>query len=110
MKGIVYTIGHTMQYDTELQLDHRSHMKIGREDAGNGRVPDWYQGGIVFETPELAKKYIKSTNKDGYAVYEVAADWETDCEINEQDGEKAFWKHLIVTSRIMRKVFHKIKQ
>jgi len=101
----VYTIGYTMSYDVGLKDLGENFKKAGRDMAvQRNHIPSDYPGGIIFETVKLAEKYIEAKRLRGYAIYEVDADWNNDCEIDENDGELAFWKHLMITSQILRKV------
>ena len=72
--------------------------------AQRNHIPKDYRGGVIFETARLARKYIEAKRLHGYGIYEVDADWNNDCEIDENDGEHAFWKHLMITSQILKKV------
>ncbi len=105
MDSVVYTIGFTMSYDTGLAEQGERFRKVGKNDAGKfDYAPKGYEGGIIFENPADALRYIELRRLRGYSIYEVIADWDSDCEINENDGEQAFWKHLMKTSQILRKI------
>jgi hypothetical protein len=108
MGSVVYTVGTAMHYDANLKELGADFNKAGKDAAGKigiaCKIPKNYKGGIVFKTPRLAQKYIEAKGFTRWAVYEVDADWDNDCEIDEQAGEQAFWKHLLVTSRILRKM------
>lgn len=105
MDSIVYTVGFAMAYDTGLAELGENFRKAGRDMASQrNHIPSDYSGGIIFETVKLANEYIEAKRLRGYSIYEVLADWNNDCEIDENDEERVFWKHLMKTSQILRKI------
>ena len=104
MGSVVYTVGNALAYDAGIKDLGDLFRKAGKDMAGTKHIPVGYKGGTIFETAKLAQKYIEAKGSDIWAVYEVDADWNNDREIDEQAGEKAFWRHLLVTSRILRKM------
>jgi len=71
-------------------------LKLGQEKAGHQRLPGSFTGGIVFQNPKEARKYINEEwpeeKRPEMAVFEVQASWEHDCY---SQGEDMYWKYLL---------------
>jgi hypothetical protein len=77
---MIYTVGHLESYRSraaELRAEGKRLKKRGRNPSPNW-PDDGYAGGIVFQTREGAEVYIKAHNHTSYAVFGLAADWETE--------------------------------
>jgi hypothetical protein len=85
---LVYTIGHTENYNKAL-LENAVVNKLGKTDD--------YEGGIIFREYEQAEQYIQEQDyQDLYSVYGVYISSEKDVKWN-KDGTG----DLLVTSRIV---------
>jgi hypothetical protein len=83
---MIYTIGHAESYERYFR-EQGNPSKLGREKD--------YDGGSVWKTFEDAKPYAT----EGYSVYGVLANWDTDTVPTEADGD---WHDLLVTSPLVR--------
>jgi hypothetical protein len=89
----VYTVGHETNYDQGLVEQGETFEKLGRQGD--------YPGGFAVKTPEDARRLIKEQGREGErAVYGLAADWDTDT----APSENGWWRALVNTSRIVRKI------
>lgn len=91
---MIYTIGNKANYDrffVEQAAEDGPH-KLGRTEN--------YQGGIVFETEEIARRYLKGMPcGEDYDVYGVLADWEND---TTPEGTAGEWHDLLVTAKLVK--------
>ncbi len=94
----IFTIGAREEYvgalAETLQTDQVL-LKFGMEMAGrHGKAPE-YLGGIVFQNPRDARRYIDEEwpeeRRSAMAVFEVEASWEHDCYSCSDD---VYWKYL----------------
>lgn len=84
---MVYTIGHEESYHCYFQEQGRP-KKLGRNGS------DDYPGGSVWKTEEEAMKHCP----DGYRVYGLLADWETNTE-QSKDGD---WNDLLINAELIQ--------
>lgn len=87
-----FTIGCTEGYLEEIancQSQGEILLKKGMHDN--------YPGGIVFQNPIDARRYIDDLPKNGkaYSVFEIDADWEQDCYEQTDLFDDCYWKYLI---------------
>lgn len=88
---MIFTVGHEGRYDR--LMSRGVFMKQGRLRN--------YPGGLVFRTAADARRYMLELGQhDGWAVYEVDADWEHDTKMSEH----GWWHALIRDSVVTRKV------
>lgn len=95
----VFTIGPREGYVAGL-VDTRQRgqilLKWGQVMAGHQGKSPYFPGGIIFQNPRDARKYIDEeypeATKSITAVFEVAASWEHDCY---SPGENMYWKYLL---------------
>lgn len=82
---MIFTIGYTENYERYF-IEQPKPRKLGRTAD--------YPGGSVWRTFEEAKLNCP----DGYSVYGVLANWETDTEPS-NEGE---WHDLLITSDLIK--------
>jgi len=84
---MIYTVGHEESYTRYFEEQGRP-LKLGKGGEEN------YPGGAVWKTEIAARNHCP----DGYQVYGVMADWETDTEPS-QDGD---WHNLLFNSELVQ--------
>lgn len=84
---MIFTVGHRDSYERYLREQSQHCYKRGPR----GDQP----GGSVWQTFEDASRYAK----DGFAVYQVDADWEADTVPSVSGGD---WRDLVRDARILR--------
>lgn len=82
---MIYTLGRTAAYE-QCFCDQERPQKRGRTHD--------YPGGSVWETPEQAASHAP----EGYSVYGVVAEWESDTE-PAADGP---WHDLLIDADLVR--------
>lgn len=80
---MIYTIGYTKSYEKSFE-DHSIVFKKGRDKD--------YEGGSVWKTYEEAVR----EKPEGYSVYGVLADWETETIPSEGNS----WHCLLVDAKL----------
>jgi len=77
-------------------------LKTGLIMAGHPNQPKSYTGGIIFQNPKDARKYIEEEvleiKKEKMAVFEVKASWEHDCY---SAGDSMYWRYLLYNRPII---------
>lgn len=93
-RPVTFTIGNTDSYLKGMvecfSSDEAIFLKKGMYDS--------YSGGIVFQTPADARRYINesmSKNTKAYSVFELDADWEHDCYEQTDLFADCYWRYLI---------------
>lgn len=76
---MIFTVGNRESYEQGLRELGPEFKKLGKRDHYQGKP---YMGGSVWKTKAEADQYLidNSPRLDGYHVYGVVADWETDTE------------------------------
>ena len=88
-----FTIGNTESYLqglTQSLSEDVALLKTGMHDN--------YPGGIVFQTPMDARRFInENLSKETivFSVFELDADWEHDCYERGYLFDKCYWRYLI---------------
>ena len=94
----VFTIGHREEY-VEGMLECRKKgdflLKLGQQMAGRKGLSLYFMGGIIFQNPRDARRYIDEEyleeKQPEIAVFEVRASWEHDCY---SPGDDMYWRYL----------------
>ena len=95
----IFTIGPRESYVkaiAETRASGQVLLKWGQERAGYGGQSQYFPGGIVFQNPKDAQKYIdeecSEKTRSEMATFEIKASWEHDCY---SPGEEMYWKYLM---------------
>ena len=95
----VFTIGHREGYVKELvaaQQEGLVLLRHGMDLAGQFGNASFYPGGIVFQNPKDARKYLNEEWPDktrpDQAVFEVQASWVHDCYTPDAG---LYWEYLL---------------
>ncbi len=94
----VFTIGNRAEYVAGLADTLETGellLKLGLEMAGKGEKSPTFTGGIVFQNPKDAQRYIDEEcaeeARPDLGVFEVQACWDQDCY---SPGDDMYWRYL----------------
>ncbi len=95
----VFTIGNREEYSNGI-IDTRKKgqvlLKLGQAMAGHQALSQYFPGGIIFQNPRDARKYIDEewpeATRSTMAVFEVKGSWEHDCY---SPGKEMYWRYLM---------------
>ena len=100
----VFTIGNRESYVAAM-MDARSKgqvlLKLGQSADKAHTKSQYYSGGIIFQNPRDARKYINEEwpkeTRPAMEVFEVKASWEHDCY---SLGDDMYWRYLVYSRPI----------